>query len=69
MRTDVAIDKLCNIAPVIADMEEKISKDKEFKSFIKTYNSEKSNKVILFKGIPPLLTNYCKKLYVIVTGL
>lgn len=63
MRTDVAIDKLCNIAPVIADMTEKISKDEEFKAFMETYKAEKSNKVFFFQVIPLLLKNYREEIY------
>ena len=39
MRTDIAIDKLCNVAPVIADMTEKLSKDEEFKAFMQNYKA------------------------------
>lgn len=57
MRTDVAIDKLCNIAPVIADLSEKLANDAEFKSFM---NGRKnmSNREFVFKFLPHVLKNY-----------
>lgn len=67
MRTDIAIDKLCNVAPVIADMTEKISKDEEFKAFMETYKAEKSNRVFLFKVIPILLKNYRNEIFEIMS--
>ena len=63
MRTDIAIDKLCNVAPVIADMTEKLSKDEEFKAFMQNYKSEQSNRVFLFKVIPLLLKNYREDIF------
>lgn len=63
MRTDIAIDKLCNVAPVIADMTEKLSKDEEFKAFMLNYKAEQSNRVFLFKVIPLLLKNYREDIF------
>ena len=63
MRTDIAIDKLCNVAPVIADMTEKLSKDEEFKAFMQNYKAEQSNRVFLFKVIPLLLKNYREDIF------
>ena len=57
MRTDVAIDKLCNIAPVLAELSEKLSNDTEFKMFM-TEKSERTNRDFLFKVVPHLLKNY-----------
>ena len=57
MRTDVAIDKLCNIAPVIADLSNKLANDEEFKAFMQE-KKERSNSDFLFKFIPHLLKNY-----------
>ena len=57
MRTDVAIDKLCNIAPVLAELSEKLANDAEFKMFM-TEKSERTNRDFLFKVVPHLLKNY-----------
>lgn len=57
MRTDVAIDKLCNVAPVLAELSEKLSNDTEFKTFMNE-KSEKTNRDFLFKVVPHLLKNY-----------
>lgn len=63
MRTDVAIDKLCNIAPVLDTLAVKISKDKEMKDFILQYKEEKSNQVFLLKIVPLLLKNYKNEMF------
>ena len=57
MRTDVAIEKLCEVAPVIADLTDKLSKDEEFKAFMQE-KKERSNSDFLFRFIPHLLKNY-----------
>lgn len=57
MRTDVAIDKLCNIAPVLAELSEKLANDAEFKSFM-SEKGERTNRDFLFKVVPHLLKNY-----------
>lgn len=57
MRTDVAIDKLCNIAPVLAELSEKLANDAEFKSFMRE-KGERTNREFLFKVVPHLIKNY-----------
>ena len=57
MRTDVAIDKLCNIAPVFADLSEKLANDTEFKAFM-AGKKTMTNREFIFKMIPHLLKNY-----------
>lgn len=57
MRTDVAIDKLCNIAPVLSELSEKLANDAEFKMFM-TEKNERTNRDFLFKVVPHLLKNY-----------
>lgn len=57
MRTDVAIDKLCNIAPVLAELSEKLANDEEFKSFM-SEKGERTNRDFIFKVVPHLLKNY-----------
>lgn len=64
MRTDVAIDKLCNIAPVLAELSEKLSNDTEFKTFMNE-KSEKTNRDFLFKVVPHLLKNYREEAFYI----
>lgn len=63
MRTDVAIDKLCNIAPIISEMTEKISSDEEFKTIMKSFKETPSNKVLLLKLFPILLKNYREEIF------
>lgn len=57
MRTDVAIDKLCNIAPLFADLSEKLANDAEFKAFM-AGKKAMTNREFIFKMIPHLLKNY-----------
>ena len=64
MRTDVAIDKLCNIAPVIAELSEKLANDAEFKTFM-TEKGERTNRDFLFKVVPHLLKNYREEAFYI----
>lgn len=66
MRTDVAIDKLCNIAPVLAELSEKLSNDTEFKAFMGE-KSEKTNRDFLFKVVPHLLKNYREEAFYILS--
>ena len=67
MRTDVAIEKLCNVAPVVADLAEKLSKDTEFKSFILAAKETSNNTVFLLKVLPLLLKNYTVEAYEILS--
>lgn len=55
MRTDFAIEKLCNIAPIIDTLSERLSKDTEFKTLMQ---GEKTNRAFLFKVFPYILKNY-----------
>lgn len=57
MRTDVAIDKLCNIAPVLSELSEKLAHDTEFKAFI-SEKRDRTNRNFLFNVVPYLLKNY-----------
>ena len=57
MRTDVAIDKLCNIAPLLADLSDKLANDAEFKAFM-AGKKTMTNREFIFKMIPHLLKNY-----------
>ena len=34
MRTDVAIEKLCEIAPILSEFSEKLAKDEEYKKYL-----------------------------------
>lgn len=67
MRTDVAIEKLCNVAPVVADLADKLSKDTEFKSFILAAKETSNNTVFLLKVLPLLLKNYAVEAYEILS--
>lgn len=64
MRTDVAIDKLCNIAPVLAELSEKLANDAEFKSFM-SEKGERTNRDFLFKVVPHLLKDYREEAFYI----
>ena len=57
MRTDVVIDKLCNIAPILAELSEKLANDTEFKAFMNE-KGKKTNRDFIFKIVPHLLKNY-----------
>lgn len=57
MRTDVAVEKLCNVAPVLADLTEKLSNDADFKAFMNG-KGEKTNRNFIFNVVPHLLKNY-----------
>ena len=57
MRTDVAIDKLCNIAPVLSELSEKLAHDTEFKAFM-SEKGDRTNRNFLFNVVPHLLKNY-----------
>lgn len=67
MRTDVAIEKLCNVAPVVADLAEKLSKDTEFKSLVLSTKENVNNTVFLLKALPLLLKNYAAEAYEILS--
>lgn len=67
MRTDVAIEKLCNVAPVVADLAEKLSKDTEFKSLVLSTKENVNNTVFLLKMLPLLLKNYAAEAYEILS--
>ena len=67
MRTDVAIEKLCNVAPVVADLAEKLSKDTEFKSLVLSTKENVNNTVFLLKVLPLLLKNYAAEAYEILS--
>lgn len=67
MRTDVAIEKLCNVAPVVADLAEKLSKDTEFKSLVLLTKENVNNTVFLLKVLPLLLKNYAAEAYEILS--
>ena len=64
MKTDIAIDKLCNVAPVISSLSESLSHDDEFKSAMQ---GEKSNRTILFKILPLILKKYRAEVYEILS--
>ena len=77
MRTDVAIEKLCNLAPIVADLSEKLSKDTEFKNVFLSMLEVKDGVFSLKKDIPRavfvakllplLLKNYAKEAYEILS--
>ena len=65
MRTEDAIDKLCDIAPIIADIGEKAKNDKEFKDFLASYNKSRDNRMFVLRVLPVLVKNYKEDMYTI----
>jgi hypothetical protein len=66
MKTSIAIDKLINIAPIIADIRPKLQKDKKFKEFIENYKNgeDKTDNVdFVLKLLPVFLKDYKKEVY------
>lgn len=63
MTTDIAIEKLCALAPVIADAAQRLAKDKEFSAFMQKYNKQRSNKIFALNILPILLKNYREEIY------
>ena len=66
MRTDVAIDKLINIAPIIADARPKLQADEEFKKLINGVRGDGAkvdNLDFALKFLPVLLKNYRDEVY------
>lgn len=67
MRTDDAIDKLCDIAPIIADIGEKAKNDQEFKDFLASYNKSRDNRMFVLRVLPVLVKNYREDMYSILS--
>lgn len=67
MRTDDAIDKLCDIAPIIADIGEKAKNDQEFKDFLASYNKSRDNRMFVLRVLPVLVKNYKEDMYSILS--
>ena len=67
MRTEDAIDKLCDIAPIIADIGEKAKNDQEFKNFMAGYNKAKDNRMFVLRVLPVLVKNYKEDMYSILS--
>lgn len=66
MKTGIAIDKLVNIAPIIADMRPKLQKDENFKKFMDTYknNDGKADNVdFILRVLPVFLKDYKKEVF------
>ena len=67
MRTEDAIDKLCDIAPIIADIGEKAKNDQEFKDFMAGYNKAKDNRMFVLRVLPILVKHYKEDAYAILS--
>ena len=67
MRTEDAIDKLCDIAPIIADIGEKAKNDQEFKDFMAGYNKSRDNRMFVLRVLPVLVKNYREDIYSILS--
>lgn len=67
MRTEVAIDKLCNIAPILGDLTEKLSRDEKFKAFMGEKGA-RNNREFLFKFLPHVFKNYREDVYALLAA-
>ena len=63
MRTDIAIEKLCNIVPFVADIAENLKSNQEMKDFILQYNADKTNKVFMIRILPLLFKHYNSQIF------
>ena len=63
MRTDFAIEKLCNIVPFIADIAEDLKNNQEMKDFIFQYNADKTNKVFMIRILPLIFKHYNNQIF------
>lgn len=69
MKTSVAIDKLIDIAPIIADLRPKLKEDKDFINFMENYVkgkkdvSEIDNFDFVLHILPTAIKNYKQELY------
>lgn len=63
MRTDVAVEKLCEIAPILSEFSEKLSKDEEYKRLMSSIKNGATNKVFIFTVLPFFLKNYKKEAF------
>lgn len=63
MRTDIAVEKLCDIAPIISELAEKLSADEEYKSIILSAKGNLTNKTFVFNFLPMLLKKYNAEIY------
>lgn len=55
MKTDIAIDKLVKIAPIIRRLRPKIQGDEDFKRMTENFQKEGGDKIDFFLEILPLL--------------
>lgn len=67
MKTDIALDKLVALAPIISDLRPKLQNDEEFKSFLLSYKGDNEKKPdnldFLLKILPILLGKYRDEVY------
>lgn len=63
MRTDVAVEKLCEIAPILSEFSEKLAKDEEYKKLMSSIKDNTSNKTFIFTILPFFLKNYKKEAF------
>lgn len=69
MRTDVAVEKICNITPIVGDVIAKMRENEELKSFLLAYKADKSNKVFVLKIFPLLMKFYKEEIFEILAIL
>lgn len=63
MQTSIAIEKLINVAPIIADLRPKLKGDEKFKAFIEEYKKNDGNvdNVDFLLRFLPLISKSCEK--------
>lgn len=69
MRTDIAVEKLCDITPIIADVASDLKNNEEIKNFILAYKADTSNKIFAVKIFPLLMKNYKKEIFEVLAVL
>ena len=65
MKTEVAVEKLCNIIPIIETLVDRFKADEKVKAFVMEYRAQKgiSNSKFVFKFLPILLKDYREEVF------
>lgn len=64
MTTEVVVEKLCNIAPIVADVVDNLKNEEQFINWIKDYSKARQSKVdstISVLKITPFFVRKCDK--------
>ena len=69
MKTDIALDKLCNLTPIIEELRPKLKQDAELKAIMVNYTAEgkkDDNVGFILRILPHLLNEYREAAYKII---